>query len=96
MGAMLALVLALSLSGTPALQTVAIAELERGVAARPADVAGRRRLADAYAAAGRAMYAVAQLRRASELAPRVPAIWYALGPTLSRRRSPSAPAPTRD
>ena len=26
----------------------------------------------------------------------VAAIWYALGPTLSRRRSPSAPAPTRD
>ncbi len=79
MGATLALVLAISLSGTPPLQSVAIGDLERDVAARPADVAGRQRLADAYAAAGRPMDAVAQLRRAAALAPRVPAIWYALG-----------------
>jgi tetratricopeptide (TPR) repeat protein len=57
----------------------AIAPMERVVAARPADVDSRRRLADAYAAAGRRVDAAAALRKVTELAPRLPAGWYALG-----------------
>jgi predicted Zn-dependent protease len=53
--------------------------LERAVAAKPADVQSRRRLADAYIAAGRPIDAVTQLRKVTALAPRLPAAWYALG-----------------
>ncbi len=57
----------------------AVAPLERAVAARPADIEQRRMLAQAYAAVDRQVDAVAQLRKITELAPRLPAGWYALG-----------------
>ena len=47
--------------------------------ARPADVAIRRMLAEAYAALGRRIDAVTELRKVTELAPRLPSGWYALG-----------------
>jgi tetratricopeptide (TPR) repeat protein len=56
-----------------------ITPLERAVTAQPADVQGRLALADAYVSSGRSMDAVTQLRTASTLAPRNPAVWYALG-----------------
>jgi predicted Zn-dependent protease len=73
------LLLCLVLSAAPTAQAPDIATLERAAAANGADVLTRQRLADAYLGAGRPMDAVAQLRRATELAPRVPAVWYALG-----------------
>ena len=57
----------------------AIAPLERVVAARPADVEHRRMLAQAYAESRRPADAAAQLRKVTELAPKLPAGWYALG-----------------
>jgi tetratricopeptide (TPR) repeat protein len=57
----------------------AVAPLERAVAAQPADVENRRMLAQAYSGTGRTLDAVAELRRITELAPTVPAAWYALG-----------------
>jgi predicted Zn-dependent protease len=57
----------------------AIPPLVRAVAARPGDVESRRMLAQAYVAAGRAADAVTHLRRITELAPRLPGGWYALG-----------------
>ena len=56
-----------------------VTSLERAVTDKPADVQSRLVLADAYLSAGRAMDAVTQLRTASTLAPRNPAVWYALG-----------------
>jgi len=56
-----------------------LATLEQAVAAKPGDVKAREVLADAYAAAGRPMDAVAQLRSATTTAPRDPGVWYALG-----------------
>jgi predicted Zn-dependent protease len=57
----------------------AIEPLKRVVAARPADAESRRMLADAYALSGRPANAVAELRKVTELAPRLPGGWYALG-----------------
>jgi cellulose synthase operon protein C len=57
----------------------AIAPLERVVAAQPAEVEHRRLLAQAYAGSGRPLEAVGQLRKVTELAPKLPGGWYALG-----------------
>ena len=57
----------------------AIAPLQRAVAARPAEIEPRRMLAQAYAESGRALDAVTQLQRLTELAPKLPAGWFALG-----------------
>jgi len=57
----------------------AIPPLARAVAARPGDVESRRMLAQAYVATGRAADALTQLRRITEIAPRLPGGWYALG-----------------
>ena len=57
----------------------AIAPLRRVAAARGTDVESRRMLAQAYAAVGRHGDAVATLRGLTEVAPRLPAGWYALG-----------------
>jgi predicted Zn-dependent protease len=56
-----------------------IAALERAVAEQPDDIARRRRLADAYSAAGRHLDAVAALREATARAPKAPGGWFALG-----------------
>jgi predicted Zn-dependent protease len=63
----------------PVTQAPELAALERAVAAKPEDVQSRQRLADAYLAADRPADAVAQLHRVARLAPKVPAVWYALG-----------------
>ena len=57
----------------------AIAPLKRAVAAKASDVESRRMLARAYAETGRLTEAVAQLRAVTDLAPKLPAGWYALG-----------------
>ena len=57
----------------------AIGPLERAVAAQPADVERRRRLAAAYAAVGRRIDAARELRKVTDLAPRLPGAWYDLG-----------------
>jgi predicted Zn-dependent protease len=57
----------------------AVAPLERVVAANPGEIEHRRMLASAYAALGRHADAASQLRRVSELAPKLPAAWLALG-----------------
>ncbi len=57
----------------------AILPLERAVAARPGDVEHRRMLAQAYVAAGRAAEALTHLRKITEIAPKLPGGWYALG-----------------
>lgn len=57
----------------------AIAPLRRVVAVRGADVESRRMLADAYTAAGRHSDAVATLRGITDVAPNLPAGWFALG-----------------
>jgi predicted Zn-dependent protease len=57
----------------------AIAPLKRTVSARPSDIESRRMLAQAYVETGRPNNAVAQLRAVTDLAPRVPSAWYALG-----------------
>jgi predicted Zn-dependent protease len=74
-----ALFAAIALVAAPGAQASDLATLEQTVAAKPDDVPSRRILADAYLASGRPVDAVAQLRRAAALAPRVPAVWYALG-----------------
>jgi tetratricopeptide (TPR) repeat protein len=61
------------------LQAPDVTSLERAVSAKPADVQSRLALADVYVSSGRAMDAVSQLRDASTLARRNPAVWYALG-----------------
>ena len=83
------LLVTLFLSATPAAQSgdlakrsqaaEAIGPLERAVAARPADVESRRRLAAAYAAAGRRIDAVSELSKVTDLAPQLPGAWYDLG-----------------
>jgi tetratricopeptide (TPR) repeat protein len=57
----------------------AISPLKRVVAARAADVESRRMLAQAYIETGRPAEAVTVLRAITEIAPRLPAGWYALG-----------------
>jgi predicted Zn-dependent protease len=57
----------------------AIGPLERAVAAQPADVDSRRRLAAAYAAVGRRIDAARELHKVTELAPEIARVWYALG-----------------
>jgi tetratricopeptide (TPR) repeat protein len=57
----------------------AIPPLERVVAARPAEVEHRRMLAQAYTEAGRLVDAVTELRKVTEIAPKLPGGWYALG-----------------
>ncbi len=57
----------------------AIPPLERAAAARPGDIERRRMLAQAYVAAGRPADALTHLRRITEIAPKLPAGWYALG-----------------
>ena len=57
----------------------AIPPLKRAVAGRPSDVESRRLLAQAYAETGRPTEAVVELRAVTEIAPKVPAGWYALG-----------------
>ena len=57
----------------------AVPPLRRVVAAQPGNVEHRRMLAQAYAASGRPIEAATELRRITELAPRLPAGWYALG-----------------
>lgn len=57
----------------------AIPPLERAVAGGPKDVERRQLLAQAYAAVGRPADAVTELRTITELEPRLPAAWFALG-----------------
>ncbi|MEP6917853.1 MAG: tetratricopeptide repeat protein [Acidobacteriota bacterium] len=57
----------------------AIAPLKRVAAAKPSDLESRRMLAQAYSDTGRPAEAVTQLREVTDLAPRLPAGWYALG-----------------
>ena len=57
----------------------AIAPLKRAVAGKASDVESRRMLARAYAETGRPMEAATQLRTVTDLAPALPAGWYALG-----------------
>ena len=57
----------------------AVPPLERAMTAGQAGVETRRMLASAYAALGRHADAAAQLRRVTDVAPRLPAGWYALG-----------------
>jgi tetratricopeptide (TPR) repeat protein len=59
--------------------TEAVGPLERVVAADATDVDNRRLLAQAYAGAGRVADAVTELHRITELAPKLPAAWHALG-----------------
>jgi predicted Zn-dependent protease len=63
----------------PRLQPPDVAALEQAVTARPDDIDGRRRLARAYEAAGRAVEAAAEWRRITERAPGAAGGWYALG-----------------
>ena len=60
-------------------QSSDLANLERAAAANPADPQAQRRLAAAYETAGRRLDAVAAWTRVTELAPRTPSGWYALG-----------------
>jgi predicted Zn-dependent protease len=57
----------------------AVAPLKRVVAARPADVESRQMLAQAYTQTGHVAESVTELRAVTEIAPRLPAGWYALG-----------------
>jgi tetratricopeptide (TPR) repeat protein len=57
----------------------AVAPLKRAVAGRPSDVESRRLLAQAYADTGRPTDAVVQLRAVTDIAPKAPGGWYALG-----------------
>jgi predicted Zn-dependent protease len=57
----------------------AIAPLKRAAAARATDLESRRMLAQAYMETGRPADAVVQLRAVTDLAPKAPAGWYALG-----------------
>jgi tetratricopeptide (TPR) repeat protein len=60
-------------------QSTSLLELEHAAAARPTDLQAHRRLASAYETAGRRLDAVAEWRKVTELAPDMPAAWYALG-----------------
>jgi predicted Zn-dependent protease len=83
------LLVTLVFSAIPAAQTgdearrtqaaAAIGPLERAVAEQPADVERRRRLAAAYAAAGRRTDATSELRKVTQLAPGLAGGWYELG-----------------
>lgn len=57
----------------------AVDTLTEARAQQPSSLEIRQRLAEAYAAAGRPMDALAELRKVTELAPRDPAGWFALG-----------------
>jgi predicted Zn-dependent protease len=57
----------------------AIPPLERAVKGAPKDVERRQLLAQGYAAVGRAVDAVTQLRTITQIAPRLPGAWFALG-----------------
>ena len=56
----------------------AVPPLRRVVAAVPANIEYRRLLARAYAATDRGVEAAAELRKVTEIAPGLPAAWYAL------------------
>jgi predicted Zn-dependent protease len=57
----------------------AVAALKEAVSQQPSSLEHRRRLAEAYAAAGGPLDALAELRKITELAPRDPSGWFALG-----------------
>jgi predicted Zn-dependent protease len=57
----------------------AVAALKTALAAQPSSLENRRMLAGAYAALGRPSEAIGELRRITEIAPRDPAGWFALG-----------------
>jgi predicted Zn-dependent protease len=57
----------------------AVEALKRALAQQPSSIENRRMLAEAYAAAGRPADALAELRKITEVAPRDPAAWFALG-----------------
>jgi len=57
----------------------AVAALKEAVSQQPSALETRRRLAEAYAADGSPLDALAELRKITELAPRDPAGWFALG-----------------
>ena len=57
----------------------AVSALKQALAAQPSSIENRRMLAEAYAASERPAEALAELRKITQLAPRAPAGWYALG-----------------
>jgi tetratricopeptide (TPR) repeat protein len=57
----------------------AIPALQQAVAAQPSNIENRRQLAEAYAAAERPVDALTELRKITQIAPKEPAGWYALG-----------------
>ena len=57
----------------------AVAPLKEALTSQPSSIENRRMLAEAYAAIGRPADALAELRRITEIAPRNPAVWFALG-----------------
>jgi len=57
----------------------AVTALKQALAAQPSSLENRRMLAEAYAASDRPVDALSELRKITELAPRAPAGWYALG-----------------
>jgi len=57
----------------------AVTALKDALVQQPSSLENRRRLAEAYAAANRAEDALAELRKITEIAPRDPAGWFALG-----------------
>jgi predicted Zn-dependent protease len=57
----------------------AIAPLQRVIASRAGDIESRRMIAQAYVETGRPADAVPHLRAVTEVSPRAPAGWYALG-----------------
>ena len=57
----------------------AVAALKAALSAQPSSLENRRMLAEAYAASGRPSDALAELRRITEIAPRDPTGWFALG-----------------
>ena len=57
----------------------AVDALKQALSQQPSSLENRRMLAEAYAASGRAADALAELRRITEIAPRDPAGWFALG-----------------
>jgi tetratricopeptide (TPR) repeat protein len=73
------LALTLALFFTTATPQSELAALEQAAAAQPTDVQAQRRLALAYESAGRRLDAVTAWRKVTDLAPAVPAAWYALG-----------------
>jgi predicted Zn-dependent protease len=57
----------------------AVAALKKAVSQQPSSLENRRRLAEAYAAADSPLDALTELRKITELAPRDPSGWFALG-----------------